>query len=95
MFYITSADSAALVVDHLTSNGNPDSPYPQRIFWSAVQALVAMALVLTGDTDALGGLRNVSIVAGVPYTVILSVMCAALHVACIGAMPRAARMHEI
>ena len=76
LYFVTSSDSGSLVVDCVTSNGNPSPPVLQRIFWQATQATVAMALLFVGGQDSLTALRAVSIVAGVPYTVVLCFMCA-------------------
>uniref|UniRef100_UPI00197F5246 BCCT family transporter n=1 Tax=Pseudomonas viridiflava TaxID=33069 RepID=UPI00197F5246 len=36
VFFVTSADSGALVVDMLVSSGSTHSPVWQRIFWSVL-----------------------------------------------------------
>src|SRR3546814_7491508 len=37
VFFVTSADSGALVVDMLASGGQPGTPVWQRIFWRSEQ----------------------------------------------------------
>jgi choline/glycine/proline betaine transport protein len=76
IFFITSSDSGSLVVDHLTSGGKLDSPVPQRIFWGAVEGVCAAALLLGGGLTAL---QSASIATGLPFTIVLIVMCYSLH----------------
>ncbi|HEK2481083.1 TPA: BCCT family transporter [Pseudomonas aeruginosa] len=44
VFFVTSADSGALVVDMLASSGKDHSPLWQRIFWSVLMGVVAIAM---------------------------------------------------
>lgn len=76
IFFITSSDSGSLVVDHLTSGGKLDSPVPQRIFWGLVQGACAAALIMGGGLIAL---QSASIATGLPFTVVLLVMCYSLY----------------
>ncbi len=46
VFFVTSADSGALVVDLLASGGADRTPVWQRIFWSLSMGAVAIALLL-------------------------------------------------
>jgi choline/glycine/proline betaine transport protein len=70
VFFITSADSGALVTDMLASGGNPDTPVWQRIFWSLVTGAVAIALLLA---DGLTALQTATIASALPYSIILLV----------------------
>lgn len=75
IFFITSSDSGSLVVDHLTSGGKLDSPIPQRIFWGAMEGVCAAALLIGGG---LAALQSASIATGLPFTVVLLIMCYSL-----------------
>jgi choline-glycine betaine transporter len=66
------------VVDCITANGNPTPPVLQRIFWSITEGAMAMALLLAGGKSSLTALQAVSIIAGVPYTIIICFMCKSL-----------------
>ncbi len=68
VFFVTSADSGALVVDLLASNGAPRSPVWQRIFWSLLMGVVAIALLLA---DGLEALQTATIASALPFSVIL------------------------
>ncbi|MFH5801402.1 BCCT family transporter [Haladaptatus sp. CMAA 1911] len=71
-FFVTSSDSGSLVVDHLTSGGKHDVPKVQRIFWALTEGGVA-ALLLWGG--GLGALQTAAITTGLPFAVILLLMC--------------------
>jgi choline/glycine/proline betaine transport protein len=71
-FFVTSSDSGSLVVDHLTSGGKHDVPKAQRIFWALTEGAVAAVLLIGGGLQAL---RAASITTGLPFAVILVLMC--------------------
>ena len=76
IFFITSSDSGSLVVDHLTSGGKLDSPVPQRIFWGAMEGVCAASLLMGGGLVAL---QSASIATGLPFTIVLLIMCYSLY----------------
>ncbi|MCK0157661.1 BCCT family transporter [Cellulophaga sp. F20128] len=75
-FFITSSDSGSLVVDNLTSGGKLDAPVGQRIFWALAEGSVAAVLLLGGGLQAL---QTATIVTGLPFAVILIIMCFSLY----------------
>ena len=75
-FFVTSSDSGSLVIDSLTSGGKLDSPVGQRIFWASTEGLVAAVLLIGGG---LGALQAAAISAGLPFVLILLVMCYSLR----------------
>ncbi|MEO0408387.1 MAG: BCCT family transporter, partial [Cyanobacteria bacterium P01_A01_bin.135] len=76
VFFVTSSDSGSLVVDSLTSGGKLDSPVPQRVFWAVTEGVVAAVLLLGGGLQAL---QTASITTGLPFAVVLLVMCYSLY----------------
>ncbi len=68
VFFVTSADSGALVVDMLCSNGQTNTPVWQRIFWASIAGVVAMALMLA---DGLEALQTMTIASALPFTLVL------------------------
>lgn len=76
VFFVTSSDSGSLVVDNLTSGGKLDSPTPQRVFWAITEGVVAAALLLGGGLQAL---QTASITTGLPFAVVLLIMCFSLY----------------
>src|SRR5690606_25937682 len=68
VFFVTSADSGALVIDLLASKDGEPSPVWQRIFWSILTGVVAIALLLA---DGLQALQTATIASALPFSVIL------------------------
>ena len=65
VFFITSADSGAMVLNMLSSNGRDDTPLPRRIFWMAMIGLSAMVLLLAGGLSAL---QTAAIASALPFS---------------------------
>lgn len=74
-FFVTSSDSASLVIDIITAGGNTNPPTIQRIFWAVTEGVVAMVLLVGGGLIAL---QTVSITTGLFFAVILLCMCVSL-----------------
>lgn len=75
-FFITSSDSGSLVIDSLTSGGKIEAPVGQRIFWAITEGAVAAVLLIGGG---LGALQTASIATGLPFAIILLIMCFSLY----------------
>lgn len=72
VFFVTSADSGAFVVDTIASRGHPRSPVWQRLFWAAVLGVTAAILMLAGGLKAL---QAMTLVAALPVALIMLVLC--------------------
>ncbi|MCR5536124.1 MAG: BCCT family transporter [Succinivibrio sp.] len=73
LFFVTSADSAAYVIDMLCSNGKDKTPARQKIFWCVAIGLITAALLYSGG---LGALQSLTMIFAFPLTVaILGCMC--------------------
>lgn len=68
MFFVTSSDSASLVVDIITAGGHPNPPTIQRIFWAVTEGVVAAVLLVGGG---LGALQAGVITTGLPFALII------------------------
>ena len=68
VFFVTSADSGALVVDMLASGGRTVTPLWQRLFWSILIGVVAIALLLA---DGLKALQTATIASALPFSIVL------------------------
>ncbi|PHM67759.1 choline transporter [Xenorhabdus stockiae] len=68
MFFVTSADSGAMVVDTLASGGAHHTPVWQRIFWAGLMGVVAIALLVAGGLSAL---QTVTIASALPFSIVL------------------------
>ncbi|MCW8329902.1 BCCT family transporter [Photobacterium sp. SDRW27] len=78
VFFITSSDSGSLVIDNITAGGKLDSPMPQRIFWAAIEGAIAAVLLYVGGTQAIEALQAGAVSTGLPFTIILLLMCVSL-----------------
>eukprot|EP01084_Bolivina_argentea_P313610 543104_1 len=72
-YFVTSSDSASHVIDVLTAGGHTEPPKLQRIFWAVSEGAVASVLLATsgGGTDSLQALQTASLVAALPFCVVL------------------------
>ncbi len=80
VFFVTSSDSGSLVIDTITAGGKIDAPVPQRVFWCIFEGLVAATLLLVGGAEALGALQAMTVSTGLPFTIVLLVMCVSLWI---------------
>ena len=76
VFFVTSSDSGSLVIDTITAGGKVDAPVPQRGFWCIFEGAVAIVLLLSAG--GLASLQSMVISTGLPFTVVLLLMCWAI-----------------
>lgn len=69
-FFISSADSATYVLGMFTSNGDLNPSNKKKITWGIIQALLALALLMSGGLETL---QTVSIVSAFPFAIIMIV----------------------
>ena len=67
-FFVTSSDSASLVVDIITAGGHLDPPRIQRVFWASMEGVVAAVLLMGGGLLAL---QTAVVTTGLPFAVVL------------------------
>lgn len=75
IFFITSADSATFVLGMLTSDGKLNPSARVKLTWGILQSSIAVVLLISGG---LGGLQTASIVAALPFAIVLIGMCFSL-----------------
>lgn len=68
VFFVTSADSGALVIDTIASGGAEDTPRWQRVYWCMLLGLIAATLLLAGG---LGALQAATLAAALPFVLIM------------------------
>lgn len=71
LFYVTSADSGALVMANFTSHlkdANADGPKWMRVFWAVATGLLTLAMLMVGGVTTL---QNATIVMGLPLSLLL------------------------
>jgi len=76
LFFATSSDSGSFVVDMLTNGGDPHPVRLQRLFWAVIEGLVAIVLLEAGGVQAL---QTAAITTGLPFALVLLVMCYSLY----------------
>lgn len=80
VFFVTSSDSGSLVIDGITAGGKTDAPMSQRIFWAVMEGIIAIALLVGGGSDALTAIQAAAITIGLPFTLLMLVMCVSLFI---------------
>ena len=68
IFFVTSADSGALVLNMMASGGVDETPVFQRVLWAGIIAAISATLLITGG---LGALQTATIASALPFSVIL------------------------
>jgi len=68
VFFVTSADSGAMILNMLSAHGRDDTSLFQRILWSVMIGLVTMVLLYAGGLSAL---QTASIVGALPFSLAL------------------------
>ncbi len=71
-FFVTSADSGALVIDTITSGAADSSHVWQRVFWAVSAGVVAAILLLAGGLQAL---QTAAIASALPFALVMVLMC--------------------
>lgn len=75
-FIITSADSGALVINSITSGGKLKTPGFQRVIWAVATGTIAAVLMYGGGLNAL---QTAVTVTGIPFAILLIMMCFSLY----------------
>lgn len=73
IFITTSIDSGALVIDSITAGGKTNTPTAQKVFWALMLGITASVLLYIGGNKALDVLQAGTIVAALPFSIILLV----------------------
>lgn len=79
LFYVTSADSGALVLSNLTSKlhrAGDDGPVWLRIFWAAATGLLTMGMLIAGGISTL---QSGTIIMGLPFSLVMFGVMFALY----------------
>ncbi|WKD58866.1 BCCT family transporter [Corynebacterium caspium] len=77
VFFITSADSASVVMGTLSSKGNPSPSKFVVVFWGISMMGIAIVMLFAGGEHALSGLQSLTILIALPFSVVLLVMMVA------------------
>lgn len=77
IFFITSADSASVVMGTMASKGDPE---PNRLlvaFWGLLMTGIAVVMLLTGGESSLSGLQSLTILTALPFCAVIVVLLVA------------------
>ncbi|MGO1318014.1 MAG: BCCT family transporter [Cellulomonadaceae bacterium] len=71
LFFVTSADSAAIVMGSMSQRGKPEPSTWVTITWGVLLGAAALALLLAGGQTALSGLQSIMVVSALPFAIIV------------------------
>lgn len=77
IFFVTSADSASLVMGSLTQRGRPEPSHGVTVTWGLGLAGIAIVMLLVGGQQALDGLQALVIVTALPFAFVLMLVMVA------------------
>ena len=75
VFFVTSGDSATLVLGMMSTRGQEDPPARVKVVWGALVAAIAITLLLAGGLQAV---QTATIVFALPFTLVIVLMAVAL-----------------
>jgi choline/carnitine/betaine transport len=78
IFFVSGADAASIVMGSLSERGTTEPRRAVVIFWGVATGAVAAVMLLAGGTDALEGLQTITIIAALPFVLIMIGLAAAL-----------------
>ncbi|WP_081975342.1 BCCT family transporter, partial [Modestobacter caceresii] len=78
IFFVTGADSASIVMASLSERGTREPTSKMVVFWGLLTGGVAAVMLLVGGDEALQGLRNLTIIAALPFAVVMIGLAVAL-----------------
>lgn len=78
VFFVTTLDSGSIVIDSMTAGGKLDVPMKQKVVWAVISASIAMVMLWVGGTQSIQALQSITIIAALPFTIILILGCVSL-----------------
>jgi choline/carnitine/betaine transport len=71
IFFVSGADAASIVMGTLSQRGTLEPSKPNVIFWGVATGAVAAVMLSVGGDSALTGLQNITIVAALPFALVM------------------------
>jgi choline/carnitine/betaine transport len=71
IFFVSGADAASIVMGTLSEKGTLEPSKANVVFWGVATGAVAAVMLIVGGDSALTGLQNVTIVAAVPFALVM------------------------
>ncbi len=78
IFFVSGADAASIVMGTLSERGTIEPSRPTVIFWGVATGSVAAVMLLVGGSNALSGLQTITIVAALPFVLVMVGLAVAL-----------------
>jgi choline/carnitine/betaine transport len=78
IFFVSGADAASIVMGSLSERGTLSPRRRTVIFWGVVMGAVAAVMLLVGGDEALTGLQNLTIIAALPFALVMVGLAVAL-----------------
>jgi len=78
IFFVSGADAASIVMGTLSEKGIQEPSRLNVVFWGVATGASAAVMLLVGGTDALSGLQTITIVAALPFVVVMVGIAVAL-----------------
>jgi choline/carnitine/betaine transport len=79
IFFVSGADSASLVMGTLSERGAHEPTRAVTIFWGTVTGAVAALLLAISGDDGLNGIKQMAIIAALPFLIVMIGMCVSLY----------------
>ena len=79
IFFVSGADAASLVMGTLSQNGAIEPRKSVVVFWGVATGGVAAVMLLVGGASGLEGLKTITIVSAVPFSIVMVLLCYALY----------------
>jgi choline/carnitine/betaine transport len=71
IFFVSGADAASIVMGSLSERGTLEPSRRIVVFWGVVMGAVAAIMLLVGGDEALSGLQNLTIIAALPFALVM------------------------
>lgn len=78
IFFVSGADAASIVMGSLSERGTIKPSRGIVIFWGITMGAVAAVMLLVGGEDALTGLQTITIIAALPFVLVMIGLAVAL-----------------
>ena len=78
IFFVSGADAASIVMGSLSERGTIKPSRATVIFWGVAMGAVAAVMLLVGGEDALTGLQTITIIAALPFLLVMIGLAVAL-----------------
>ncbi|MBB2991342.1 choline/carnitine/betaine transport [Mycolicibacterium iranicum] len=78
IFFVSGADAASIVMGSLSQRGTIHPSRSTVVFWGVATGAVAAVMLLVGGEDALTGLQTITIIAALPFLLVMVGLSVAL-----------------